>query len=439
MKSTLLEFKTYDEVVEYFNNSSMFSIKLGLDRVKRFLTSINNPQNSLKIVHIAGTNGKGSVLKYLETILIKSKLKIGSFTSPHLVDFTERISINNNQISRDDFLAYSNKLFLHLNHNNLETLTLFEFLTVLAFMYFADNNVDIVLLETGLGGTYDATNVIDKSLISVITSISLDHTEYLGETIAEIAAEKGGIIKVNCPVVVSQDNQGLNVISKIAYDKSSKLFISSPYEYEMNINVSDLKQSIIHKSIGKKYEVNLTGKHQLENATLALKVIEVLTTINYKISSEAIQNGLKETHWPCRAQYFKAESLLVDGAHNPAGAFALRNLIDLYFPDSPLVWILGTLKTKNSCEIIKNLVRNDDIIILTRFSSKDSTSIDILEEITRSLDLKNTLYKTNSPTEAYKLSKELQTPGTLTIITGSLYLAGEFIKNEPLKKGPLYY
>lgn len=421
-------FSRYEDTVNYLNSSSMFSIKLGLERIQSFLSTIDNPQDTIPAIHIAGTNGKGSVLKYIENILIEAGFKIGSYTSPHLVDYTERFCINKVPISRNDFLKMSNKLFDQLERKNHSHLTQFEFLTVLAFMYFNDHNTDINLIETGMGGQFDATNVIKNPLVNVITHIDYDHTEYLGDTLEKIGAEKAGIIKPGSDVVINTNNNATNTIIRISMKKEAFINLANPCEYDLKIDTDNKIQSIIDRKKNIQYTTTLLGAHQLDNISLVLKVVDILNNKGYKITSEQIINGIKNTKWAGRCEYIEEENILLDGAHNPNGAMALRKIIDTYFPQKPIKWIIGTLKTKDSANILNNLINPDDIVILTEVKASNTSKTSVLADLITTNNLTKNIITTSTLKEAYNHSLKMNHDNSLTVITGSLYLVGEFYK-----------
>ena len=285
----------YTEAIEKLTSRGMFYIELGLNRIQKALETLGNPQDDLQYIHVAGTNGKGSVCTMLESILREAGYKTGLYTSPHIYDYTERIKIDGINISKEVFASLFeevNKLDVHL--------TEFEILTVIMFLYFKRNNVDIVILETGLGGRFDATNVIKKNLCAIITQIDLDHTERLGDTKEKIAFEKAGIIKPDCPVITSM---GYEAIRDRADELNSLLVFVSPFVPPEFIESLSLK-----------------GLHQRENLAL------VITAINYlfkNIDGETIKRGLSKVKNPCRFEYFKEKNLLADASHNPNGIQAL--------------------------------------------------------------------------------------------------------------------
>ncbi|MEW5819736.1 MAG: folylpolyglutamate synthase/dihydrofolate synthase family protein [Cyanobacteriota bacterium] len=426
--NTITEFESYDSLINYLNNSSMFAIKLGLARINNFLEHIGSPQNNIHAIHIAGTNGKGSVLKYIETILMDAGYNVASFTSPHLVDYTERITINNTKISKKDFTNYSNKIFQLLNRHKLESLTLFEFLTVLAFMYFNDNNIDIMLLETGLGGKYDATNVIIKPLLSIITSIDLDHTELLGNTIDDISKEKAGIIKAGSVTIADKNNIGYNIIEKQSIQNNSKFIPSNSNNFRVFSNANTLSQFISENNGPLLIKLPLIGSHQKENAVLAIKAAEVLKQLNYKISTHNIVNGIENTKWSSRSEFIPGQNILLDGAHNPSAAQALKITLDTFFSKYNKCFIFGTLKNKNSEQMIKNLFNSGDNVIFTEPDTNNPTPKKALEDLANKLNLNINIKTADNLTNALNLAQNLKKTNSLIIITGSLYLTGEFLK-----------
>ena len=430
MTTLYKQFNCYEETVEYLENSSMFSIKLGLERIKEFLKYIGNPQKGLNVIHIAGTNGKGSVLKYIESILIASGYNTGSFTSPHLIEFTERISFNNESISKEDFVYYTNIIFDKLNSFKNENLTLFEFLTVMGILYFTDKKTDIVLLETGLGGRFDATNIIDSPIASIITHIDLDHTEYLGNNIEDIAKEKAGIIKNDSNLILNNTNKAFDILKSVAESRNSTVITSNPSAYNITSDTFGLKQIIKDINTSRIYFVPLIGEHQVENLSLAISCIEVLRKKGFNIPDEGLKKGIEIVRWPGRGQYIKNINTLVDGAHNPSGAKVLRKLVDNYFKGMQPIWVIGTLNTKDSKSIISNLLRDGDTVVFTEPLAVNATSAIKLQKHASKTCLKLRIYNKNTLGEAYKLADQLRRKNELIVVTGSLYLVGEFLNTD---------
>ncbi len=400
----------YKEAIDLLTSQGKFHIKLGLERVQAVLKLLGNPQDKIKIIHVAGTNGKGSVCSIVANVLKCAGYKVGLYTSPHLVEYTERIRINNEEISQEVFSDYVQKICDLADKHEIH-LTEFEILTVMAYKYFADNKVNIAVIETGLGGRFDATNVTKKTFISVITSISLDHTDRLGDTVEKIAFEKAGIIKPKSIVVTEISNKGFRIIRETAEKMNSKLVVSTNY---VDMNTQNGKNYIAVN--GGKYEFNLLGLYQKGNLSIVMKVLE-----QFKLSEEAIQEGFKTARWPARLEYFEKKNILVDGAHNPAAAIELKKSLDYYFPAQKRTYVYGTLNTKDYKEIANILFTPEDQIYYYEFNSKNAVS---MEE-----------YKQNLPNlNIHPYKEEILKQDGLKIVTGSLYMIGE-LYNEIKKEG----
>lgn len=385
--------QNYYKAIDILTSQGKFYINLGLERVQAILNLIENPQKKLKFIHVAGTNGKGSVCAALSAILKKNGLKVGLFTSPHVFEYTERIKINDLEIDKEVF-AQKISAIVDLADKNQIHLTEFEILTVIAFDYFAENNVDLVVLETGLGGRLDATNVIEQNICSVITHIDLDHTERLGDTIEKIAYEKAGIIKENRPIVIANNNAGFKIIEKTAKAKNSEVIAFE----SKNLDISDF---------------NLKGTYQKENLSLVLNVIETLNKNGFRINKNAISIGLKAVKHPCRFEYLENENLIIDGAHNPNGTKALRESLNYYYPNQKVRFIFGCLKNKKYVEMMKNLFTEKDEIYFYHFNNENSCSYD---ELSKNCDF------SSKPFESFKRDTD-----TLTVICGSFYMIKELL------------
>lgn len=379
---------TYKKAIEKLHSKGMFYIELGLERISAVLEALGNPQDSLKYIHVAGTNGKGSVCAILDGILRETGYKTGLYTSPHIYEYTERIKVSGKEIPKEDFA----KLFgeVYEKTEELKThLTEFEILTVIMFLYFKRNKVDVVILETGMGGRYDATNVIKNNLCSIITRIDFDHTDRLGKTREEIAAEKAGIIKPNCPVITSM---GFEVI-KDAADKLDSLLILTPQTAE-----KDYAEAL-----------SLKGLHQRENLALALAAIEYLFP---EIQKDVILKGLAKVRNPFRFEYFRDKNLIVDASHNPNGIQALRENLDYYFPKESRRFVFGCLKTKDYKKMMEILFREGDEVYLNGFDYPNACTFVELKSV--------------CPVKAKKYERNLLfTPDKLNIICGSFYMIGK--------------
>lgn len=372
----------YEKVLEKLTSKGMFYIDLGLDRISKALEQLGNPQDKLKFIHVAGTNGKGSVCSILNSILIEAGYKVGLYTSPHIYEYTERIKINNQEISKDDFVS----LFEEITNLNIH-LTEFEILTVMMFLYFERKNVEIVILETGMGGRFDATNVINENLCSIITQIDLDHTDRLGKTKDEIAFEKAGIIKKDCPLVTSM---GYEAVRDKADELNSMLLFTSPFVPQEFVEALSLK-----------------GLHQIENLALAL------TAINYlfkDINTETILKGLKKVKNPCRFEHIAEKNLIIDASHNPNGIRALRNNLDYFYPTQQRRFIFGCLKNKDYKKMMEILFREGDEVYLNGFDYPNACTYHALKEC--------------CPINAEEYKGQNLSPDKLNIICGSFYMIG---------------
>ena len=380
--------KTYENAVKLLTSQGKFHIKLGLERIWAILNLLNNPQDKIKCIHVAGTNGKGSVCSIISTVLKEAGYKTGLFLSPHIFKYTERIQIDGQEIPEEIFAEKIFKIQELSEKNNIH-LTEFEILTAVMFEYFNENNVDFAVIEVGLGGKYDSTNVIQNPICSIITTIDLDHTERLGETIEKIAQEKAGIIKPNCPVIINSSNKGLEVIQ--SHCEEDQLFIANEF------------------SIG---EMSLKGFHQQENLYLAVNAL-LLIVPNIKLTT--IQSAIKKVVHHGRFEYFKDKKLLIDGAHNPNGINVLRKNLDIYFKNQNFRFIFGCLKNKNYPEMIENLFTENDEIYFNEFNHPNSATYEELSSVCKF--------------SSKKYEKKLPEFDGITVICGSLYMISELMKD----------
>ena len=377
----------YDDAIKLLTGQGKFYINLGLERIEAILKLLGNPQDKLNCIHVAGTNGKGSVCAIIAEILKDAGITTGLYTSPHIFDYTERIKINGEDISKTDFTFYLDKICNLADKNNIH-LTEFEILTAVMFDYFNDKNVDVVILETGLGGRFDATNIIKKNLCAIITHIDYDHTERLGSSLEKIAFEKAGIIKENCPVFVFE---GYEVFKDTADKKNSLLVMVSPVENTTNLA--------------------LKGLYQQENLSLALAAVRYLFP---KISENTIQNAIAKVKHSFRFQYFQEKNMIIDAAHNPNGVTALKQSLDYYFPGIKKRFIFGCLKNKDYKNMISNLFTPEDEIYFYHFNYPNSAEISDL--------IKACPYPAKKYTQKFDYKD-----GKLTVICGSFYMLKEII------------
>ncbi len=395
---------------KFLSSLERFGINLGLDRIQFLLDQLGNPQNKFKSIHIAGTNGKGSTAAMTASILKEAGYKVGLYTSPHLFDFTERIKINGKDISKEDFSAGLKQIKKISDHPSISPSsqpTVFEVLTALAFWYFAKKKVDYAIVEVGMGGRLDATNVLVPQ-VSVITNIDYEHTDVLGKTLSRIAKEKSAIIKPGIPVVTAETKvEPLKVIRNVSRINGSQLFETR----------SLVKGEEAGLDVGS--GSRMMGKHQKLNAACA---VLALRAVGIKIKKSVIKKGLSKTKWPGRFQIIsKRPLIIVDGAHNPAGAKNLRVTIQEMFRQKFNV-IFGCQQDKDYQKVLQELLPVASQIILTRSSHKFAQKIKPLADYLKG---QNVPVKTAvSPRKAIR-SWDGESP---LLITGSLFLAADILK-----------
>lgn len=341
---------TYISSEQYLSYLDSLGSHPGLEAVTELLKRLGNPQYDLRCIHIAGTNGKGSVSAYLTSILMASGYQTGTFTSPEIHDIRETICIDTKPITAEDFEAYLKLISSHcdaMEKEGLRSPTRFEVLTALSFLYFKNTGCHVVVLETGMGGRLDATNVLTRPLCCVITAIALDHTQFLGDTLEAIAYEKSGIIKPSSSVVLYPPVDSVyEVITKVCNQNKATL---SVVDLEA---VKYLSHDLSYQAFSyKQYEllkISLLGDHQVKNAAVAVEVVEVLRQKAFEISDENLYLGFSKAAWPGRFEcIYKAPLFFIDGAHNTQGALALRDTLTAYFPNKKLIFIMGMLKDKD--------------------------------------------------------------------------------------------
>ncbi|MBI1954415.1 MAG: bifunctional folylpolyglutamate synthase/dihydrofolate synthase [Proteobacteria bacterium] len=384
------------------------SIVLGLERINRILSKLDNPHKKLNsVIHVAGTNGKGSTIAFLRSIYEQAGYKVNVYTSPHLIDLNERIRLSGKLISDTLLQSYLQKV---IDVNNKEPLTFFEALTATAFLAFADNPADLTLIEVGMGGRFDATNVIEKPLLSIITSISYDHQEYLGNTLESIAFEKAGIIKQGVPVITTLEQQ----------------------PHVLDVLKNQTNQLIVVPSLDPSFKnmLGLKGSYQLANASLALKAVE---TLQFPVSSQHIEAGLKKVVWPGRFQVLeegflrsivpKNIEVIVDGSHNPQGSYVISQELQ----DHSTLIISSMLKRKAAQEFYKALIPKSTLFICIPMDETFYFPIE-LENIIKKLGGKTMVAPTIQ--EALLLACKNIEKSTRILFTGSLYLVGEVLKQN---------
>lgn len=422
----------YQEAVDWIHSRLSFGSRPGLIRVEALLEKLDNPHNKIKSIHIGGTNGKGSTVTDLRCLLEEEGLKVGSFTSPFINYFNERITINDVPISNEDLVRWVEiiqPLVAELDDDSALTgITQFEIITALMFGYFWEQDVDVAIVEVGLGGLYDSTNVVDP-LISGITTIGLDHMDILGETIEEIAGQKAGIIKMNRPVVTGNlSATALEVIREKARQTNS-VITSFQNDYQMmRTEGSDLTSEVFdfkNKWLAlKQVEVSLIGSHQVENAGMAIEIYcQLASQLAYDISEEHIREGLKKAHWSGRFEIMSQDPyVILDGAHNqPAIDVLVANCREL-FPDKKMTIIFGALKTKDVSQMIKGLhTLPHSTVYLTPFLYPKALKLTDYQALKLTTD---TLYFDNWQEGLDKLRGEAAEDEVI-LVTGSLYFISQ--------------
>jgi dihydrofolate synthase/folylpolyglutamate synthase len=429
----------YKEALKYLESFQRFGIKLGLGNIKDLLRLLGNPQKSLKVIHIGGTNGKGSVGAFLFYILQEAGYKVGLYTSPHLIDLRERIRINEALITRRD-LTRGVEAIARLVAGSFRSIshpTFFEVITALALKYFADKEVDFAILEVGMGGRLDATNVV-QPLVSIVTNIDLEHTDRLGKSLKKIAYEKCGIIKTGIPVVTAEHKKEvLRVIETTCRQKKARLYRVGR---QLRITPPTLCfpcQRFNYQGLYGDYsnlKISLLGQYQLVNVACALGALELLPQI--KITKKAIQKGLTKTRWGGRLEVIrfripnsrfgrqggKLQSILLDGAHNPAAALALQKTIRSYFDYKRLVLLLGILQDKNIPGIVSALVPLASQTVITR--SKTHRAADPKKIAKMARKYSSFIVVEEKIPQAIRRIFSSKKRGDLVLVTGSLYLVG---------------
>lgn len=341
----------YEESRKYIQDASSRGSVLGLDNIVNLMNKLGNVQDSLKVVHIAGTNGKGSTSAYITQILIEAGYTVGRYTSPAVFDYMEMFTINNINISEDEYAVNMTIIKKAIDEMEAEHMTLptpFEIETALAYLYFYRNKCDIAIIETGMGGRLDATNIVKSPLVSVLTSISKDHSRFLGETLEEITFNKAGIIKKNCPVVSAiQCDEAAKVIKEEAIKNNSKLIVCNELQ---NVRFNNDKTYGRYVGISNEFnvETSMLGTFQIHNIPTAIETILALKSEGFFIYKENIENGIENASISGRCERINdTPAIYIDGGHNPGAALNLKNTLEMYFTNRKLVYIIGVLADKD--------------------------------------------------------------------------------------------
>lgn len=399
-----------EKTLEELYGLSVFGIKLGLDNIKEILSRLGNPQNNYKTIHIAGTNGKGSTASMIESVLLEKGYKVGKYTSPHIVNFNERIVLNRTEISNEDIVKYYNIIKSQIS--DLPA-TFFEVTTAIMFLYFAEKKIDYLVLEVGLGGRYDATNVVNPEL-SIITSISMDHVSILGNTLYEIAQEKAGIIKEGKPVFVIDTNED---IKRAVFEKTPKpIFVKEEYSYETFLDKNSLSTKITINN--ETYEIPLFGKFQGDNFLLVYGAMKFLG-----IDNLTIKNALLKVKWPGRFEIINKNPLIIlDGAHNEDSSLKLIENLSEIGEKSDICFLTSILEDKDIGKILNNFSQVADNIVYTSLEHYHR-GLSGRELFNKDIFFQNKKYFEDI-VEAFEEVKKHK----IIVVAGSFYLLCEFKK-----------
>ncbi len=417
------------EILEFIYKKRDSEPKLGLERIRILLDYLGNPQKDLKFIHIAGTNGKGSTTTMIANILKNAGYNVGKFISPYIIDFTERIQVNDNYISNEDvsrILKSMEKIINEMEKEN-NAPSSFEIITAIAFVYYKEKNCDIVCLEVGMGGRFDATNIIENTLVSVITLIDFDHMNYLGNKIEEIAFEKCGIIKENSNVVsyIKQRDEALKVIKEVCKNKNSNLIIPSVNDLKLETK-DNLKYFFIYENKG--YNLSLCGKYQVYNAISAIETIKILNKLSYNIKDEIVEKGINTAVFPARLEIVSKNPLvIIDGSHNVSGAKTIKEFIEnsKYKNSVGIIGMIEGKQHKEFLEIVAPLFNKLIIVPVKKEYNLGKNNQDNLLDIAKKYN-KNSVY-IEDYAKAFNKAKNVENVDNI-IVTGSLYLASDFRK-----------
>ena len=422
------EISTYEEAVEYLYQIPKFTVKNALEDTKAFYQHLIEPDSKANIIHIAGTNGKGSVCAYLHSVLRKSEYRVGMFTSPHLIDIRERFLVNDKMVSKEIFLdafctvAGKIKEFHHP--------TFFEYLFLMAMLIFKKEKVDFIILETGLGGRLDSTNVVTKPLVCAITSVSLDHMQYLGDTVEQIAGEKAGIIKTGVPIVYSQREKAVSdVIIRTAKEKKAKSIGVSKSDYTLiNFHHKSIDFSCQSRYYGYiRFTLHTSALYQMENAALAVRVIDYIKELSQgdKITRETLMLGMESAFWQGRMEEIEP-GVYVDGAHNADGLKAFLESADAVECEGRKLLVFGAVADKEYEKMLSMIEKSHifEGIFLTQIENARSVHTEQLSQIGRKCFKKEVPVFLKS-VEALHEAKREKGQKDIVFVAGSLYLVGE--------------
>lgn len=414
----------YNAALTYLRSTAWQGSRLGLNRVRELLERMGNPQRQVKFIHVAGTNGKGSTAAMMANILQQAGYRTGLYTSPYLYRFNERMQVNGVMISDEELIAQTEALS-PMVEQMAEKPTEFELITCLAFAWFAHAACDIVVLEVGLGGRLDATNVIDHAEVAILTAIGLDHTEILGDTLPKIAAEKAGIVKEGDAVVLAGQGQAIeDTVGSICHERHAGLHIADPLEIILEER-SVAGQRFTWKSL-KSLFLPLLGEHQLRNAAAVLTAVECLQKKGWNISEEHIRTGLREVKWPARFERLHASpTFIVDGGHNPQCAQTVARTLEQFYPGKSVIFLLGVLADKDVLGVLEPALPLAKAFVTVTPDSPRALDAEKLAETIRHRWQAGEVIPCATVGAGVARAQALATPEDVICAYGSLYMAGE--------------
>ena len=421
----------YAESLLYLDELNTFGIRLGLARMEELCARLGHPERSYTTIHIAGTNGKGSVTQMLDAVHRAAGIRCGRYLSPHLVSYTERMSVDGHEIGEEAFAALLTRVRAAadaMTAEGHEHPTQFEALTALAFLYFAEEGVETAVIETGLGGLLDSTNIIEP-VLTIITNVAMDHADRCGGTLLGIAEHKAGIIKDGVPVITAAAGEPLAVIERRAEELGADVFVcGEDFSAALQHAPEGGQQVAFHSLVCREsepYALALAGGYQAENAALAIMAAKLLEREDARVTETAIRTGLRTVRHPARFEVLVRDGLpiVVDGAHNPAGMQALRAGLDAYFPVLPRVFLLGILKDKDIDAMLAALLRPGDRVVTVRPSSERAAGADVVAAVAAAMGL-DTLACGDPAGALAEAAARARSDGALLVAAGSLYLVG---------------
>lgn len=422
------EVMSYEKTMEYMEHLQSYGIVPGLSNIRNLCEKLSNPQDTLRFVHIAGTNGKGSTLAFISTILQKAGYRVGRYISPTIFEYRERFQINGRMMTKKDLCrltAVVKEACDLLVAEGKPHPTPFEVETALAFLYFQEKDCDIVVLECGMGGLEDATNLIQNTLVAVITSISMDHMGILGKTLTEIARQKAGIIKKGSRVVAVCQKEEAQAVIEETCRECGVSYVMADAEKAKKVKSTLKKQSFSYEEY-QDVEISLIGRYQIENAILAIEVVKALAVCGYVVSQKAVYEGLRDAKWRGRFELLCQKPLfLADGAHNRDGAGKLIQSIEFYFTNKRIIYIMGMLRDKEQEEIIKRTAPYADrILTIPTKGVRGTSSYELASLASR---YHGDVTALDSVQEAVELSFLMADKDTVILAIGSLSYLGELI------------